>query len=386
MPLDPQAAAAAYIDALGAEALGKAAAYTLGNDWLLLWNLVVVGLVTWVLVHWHVLDRLDAKLARRGPNLRALVVGVACLLLSSLLSLPWQIYASWWRERAYGHTDQVLADFLAQGLLSTVIAALLGGLFFVGVYALIRRTGRRWWIWSGALTAGALSVFLLVAPLVIEPLFNDYKPLPEGEVREALVVLAQQSGVSAGRIYIYDGSRQSNNFTANVSGLGGSARIAISDAALKGASLDEVKAVTAHEVGHYVLGHVWRMVAVLSVLAMLVFFLADRLFPRVARAFGSGAALADPVGLPIMLFVVSLLALLGQPAQNAVIRAGEVEADRFSLETVNLPDALASALVKTAEYRDPRPGQLQELLFYSHPSVERRVLAAMEWKSTHRAQ
>jgi STE24 endopeptidase len=386
MPLDPHAAAAAYIDALGADALGKAAAYTVGSHWLVFWNLVVVGLVTWALVRSRVLDRLDARLAQRGPNLRALVVGVACLLLSSLLSLPWDFYASWWRERTYGHTDQSLADFLAQGLLSAVISALLGALFFVGVYALIRRTGRRWWIWSGALTAVALSAFLLASPIVIEPLFNDYKPVPEGEVRDALVALARQSGVSASRIYVYDGSRQSNNFTANVSGLGGSARIAISDVALKGASLDEVKAVTAHEVGHYVLGHIWRMVAVLSVLAMLAFFLADRLFRRVARAFGSGAALADPVGLPIVLFVVSLLAFLGQPLQNAMIRVGEIEADRFSLETVNLPDALASALVKTAEYRDPRPSELQELLFYSHPSVERRVLAAMEWKSAHRAQ
>jgi STE24 endopeptidase len=127
------------------------------------------------------------------------------------------------------------------------------------------------------------------------------------------------------------------------------------------------------------------MVAVLSVLAMLAFFVADRLYPRFARAFGCRAALADPAGLPVLLFMISLLSLLGQPAINAVIRAGETEADRYSLETVNLPDALATALVKTAEYRDPRPGALEELLFYSHPSVERRVLAAMEWKSAHGA-
>ena len=178
-------------------------------------------------------------------------------------------------------------------------------------------------------------------------------------------------------------SRQSNNFTANVSGVGGSARIAISDVAFKGASLDEVKAVVGHEVGHYVLHHVWYSVAVLSALAVLFFFVADRLYPRFARVFGCQAPLSDPAGLPVLVFMMSTVALLAQPFVNTLRRSNEIEADRYSLETVNLPDALASALVKTAEYRNPRPHPLQELIFYTHPSVERRVRAAMEWKAAH---
>lgn len=204
-------------------------------------------------------------------------------------------------------------------------------------------------------------------------------------MRDALVGMAERTGVPADRIFVYDGSRQSNNFTANVSGVGGSARIAISDVAFKDASLDEVKAVTGHEIGHYVLHHVWRTVAVLSALAILFFFLADRLFPRFARAFGSSATLADPAGLPVLLFMLSLFAVLAEPVINTLSRVDEAEADRYSLETVNLPDALASALVKTAEYRDPRPHPMQEMLFYTHPSVERRVRMAMEWKAAHQA-
>jgi STE24 endopeptidase len=85
----------------------------------------------------------------------------------------------------------------------------------------------------------------------------------------------------------------------------------------------------------------------------------------------------------VLVFMVSVMSLLAQPAVNSLSRMDESEADRYSLETVNLPDALASALVKTAEYRNPRPGPLQEFLFYTHPSVERRVRAAMEWKAAH---
>ena len=385
MTIDAPAATAAYIDGLGADTLAKAAAYTTGDHWLLLWGLLFSALVTLVIVRWGVLDRVEARLGRRGPNLRAFVVGIVYFLVSALLSVPWALYEEWWREKAYGRTSQPLADFLGQGLLAILISAVLGALFFVGVYALIRRAGRAWWAWSAGLTAVALSAFMLAAPVVIEPLFNDFKPVPNGEVRDALVAMANRAGVPTDRIFVYDGSRQSNNFTANAGGVGSTARIAISDVAFKGASLDEVKAVTAHEIGHYVLGHTWRAVAVLSGLSILFFFLADRLFPRFARAFGSRAALSQPTGLPVLLFMASLFGLLAEPASNALSRGVENEADQYSLETVDLPDALATALVKTAEYRNPRPSRLEEWLFYDHPSVERRVLRAMEWKASREA-
>lgn len=385
MSFDPQAATAAYIDALGADALAKAAAYTAGNHWLLLWGLLVSAACTWVIVRWGVLDRLAARLGRRSPNQRAFLISVVYFVLAALITLPWEIYANWWRERSYGRTSQPFLDWIAQQGLALVVFALLVGLFFVGVYALLRKAGSRWWIWSGGLTAVALAFFLLAAPAVIEPLFNDYRPVPPGQVRDALVVMAEESGVPSDRIFVYDGSRQSNNFTANVSGVAGSARIAISDVAFKGASLDEVRAVTGHEIGHFVLHHVWRSVIVLSLLAILFFFLADRLYPRFARLFGSRAQLADPAGLPVVVFMISVMSLLVQPVVNTLSRMDESEADRYSLETVNLPDALATALVKTAEYRNPRPGAAQEFVFYTHPSVERRVRAAMEWKAAHAA-
>ncbi|MFN7270849.1 MAG: M48 family metallopeptidase [Gammaproteobacteria bacterium] len=381
MEFNPEAATRAYIDSLGPEQLAKAAAYTAGNHWLLLWGLVVSAIVTWIIVRAGLLDRVAARFAGRGPNLRAFLVSAVFLLVSTLITLPWSLYEGWWRERGYGRTSQPLGDYLGQDAIGTALTVLIGALFLTGVYALIRRTGKRWWLWSGALTAAAASFLLLLAPILIEPLFNDYKPVPPGEVRDALVVMAKEAGVPPERIFVYDGSRQSNNFTANVAGLGGSARIAISDVAFKGASLDEVKAVTGHEIGHYVLGHVWRGVIVISVLAVVFFFLADRLYPRFARAFGSRAALADPVGLPILLFIVGVLGLFAQPVMNTLSRMDETESDMYSLKTVGLPDALASALVKTAEYRDPRPGALQEILFYTHPSVERRVRRAMEWKA-----
>ena len=381
MAFDPAVETARYIDSLGPEALQKAAAYTTATHWMLLSGLVVTAIVTWITVRSGLLDRLSAKLQNRGWGVRTFLICVTFFLISALISLPWGIYEEWGFERSYGRTSQSLADFVVQDAIGILLSSILGGLFFLGVYALIRRAGKSWWLWSGGLAAFAAAATILLSPVLIEPIFNDYKPVPQGPVRTALLTMADEAGIPHDRVLMFDGSRQSNNFTANVSGVFGSARIAISDVALKQASLDEVKAVTGHEIGHYVLGHIWRTVFVIIFIAMLGFFLADRLFNRVAALFGSKAKVGDPEGLPILLLIVSVLGVLAQPVLNGVIRTGEREADAYSLRTANLPDALAGALVKTAEYRYPRPSALQEAIFYSHPSVEKRVRRAMEWKA-----
>lgn len=382
---NPAEATAAYINSLGPVALEKAADYTTGNHWIQLWGLLVAALVTFLFVRLKILDRLEARLQAGSWALRTFLLCTSFLLLSAILTLPWDVYTGWWRETIYGRTSQPLGDYMRQSSLDSVITALLGGLFFLGIYALIRRAGKQWWLWSGGLAAFAISTFLLISPIVIEPLFNDYQPVPAGPVNDALVAMAKTANIPTDHIFMYDGSRQSNNFTANVSGIASSARIAISDVAMDKASLDEVKAVTGHEIGHYVLGHIWRGVFLFSGLAILLFFLADRLFARLARRFGSDAAVGDPRGFPVMIFFLSLFGLIAQPITNSLSRYDEAQADTYSMKTQNLPDAMAAALVKTAEYRNPRPGKLEEIIFFSHPSVERRVRAAMDWKATHPA-
>lgn len=382
-PMTPAAEAARMIDALGPEALAKAQAYTTGNHWLLFAGVGVSILIAWIMVRFRMLDRVAERMQGRSWALATFVVGVAFFLISAALELPFTIYADWQRQHAYDLSTQPLGDFLGQLALSEVLSGLLGGLFLLGVYSLIRKTGARWWLWGGGFSALVTVLMLLSGPSLIMPLFNKYEPVPPGEVRTALEKIADDVGIPHDRIFMYDGSRQSERFTANVAGIGPTARIAIADVALKEASLAEVVAVTGHEAGHYKLGHVWRSALVLPLLAMLFFFLLNRLFAPTARLLGSDARLDEPRGLPVFAVVGSVLGLAITPVTNSLTRIGEVEADVYSLQTVNEPDALASALVKTAEYRYPRPSALQEMLFYTHPSVEKRVLRAMEWKAAH---
>ncbi|MFL6752084.1 MAG: M48 family metallopeptidase [Sphingomicrobium sp.] len=385
MKINPQVEAqtAHYIDSLGPAALQKAHDYTIGKEWMLLWALLVAAVVTWLIVRSGILDKLDRKFAERRKNLRAFVVSLVFFLVSAVLTLPWTLYESYFREKSYGRTSQPIGDFLMQGAIQIIISAIVGGLFLTGVYWLMRRTGGRWWLWSGVLTAAVLSVFLLLSPILIEPLFNKYEPVPPGQVRDAVVQMAGRAGVPPERVFMFNGSRQSNNFTANAGGVGSTARVAISDVALKNASLDEVRAVTGHEIGHYVLKHTWYGILFYSVAAIVLFWIAARTFPWFARRFGSSATIDEPRGAPVLIFMVSVFGLLTLPIFNSFSRMVETQADMYSLQTENRPDALSTALVKTAEYRYPRPGKLEEVVFYDHPSVEARVRQAMEWKAAH---
>jgi STE24 endopeptidase len=380
---DPAVETARYIDGLGPEALARAHDYSLGNNLLVIGGVAVSVFLAWVMVRFQIIDRIARRLEGRRWWLATLLTAMAFFAIGDLLRLPWTLLFDWQRERDYGLSKQPLGDFLGQLALSEAISAVLGGLFLLGIYALIRRTGRRWWMWAAGFTGVVTVAMLIAAPTLIMPMFNKFEPVPPGPVRTALEQIADDVKIPHDRIFMYDGSRQSEYFTANVAGIGPSARIAISDVALKDATLAEVRAVTGHEAGHFKLGHTWRYIVVFPLLAALVLWLIQRLFGPVARLLGSDAKLHEPRGLPVFMAMTAVITLFTSPLQNSLTRIGESEADAYSLATVGEPDALASALVKTAEYRYPRPHPVQEALFYTHPSVEKRVLRAMEWKAAH---
>ena len=381
MAFNAEVATKAYIDGLGEEALAQAAAYTAGNHWLMLWSLGVTVLSTWLILRSGILTTLVGKLSGKGLFNRAFRVSAAFIVLSSIIELPWTIYTSWYRQTQYDMTVQPLGDFLGQAGLSLALSAVIMGVLLALFYVLVNRVGKLWWAWFGGVTASVITLMMILGPTLIQPLFNEYTAVPEGKVKAAIEALAVEANIPTERIFMYDGSRQSNNFTANVAGIGSSARIAISDVAMKQANLDEVKAVTGHEIGHYVSGHIWWIVLLLSAQVVVAFLLADKLFAPVARWFGADEDIRNPASIPVLILVVGVLMTFFEPINNSLSRLNETDADRYSLETVNLPDGLASALVKTAEYRNPRPGKLQEILFYTHPSVEGRVRMAMEWKA-----
>jgi STE24 endopeptidase len=385
---DPAAATAAYLAQLPPEAHAKATAYTQGGHWLLLWGFLVAVLVSILIVRSGVLVQLRRRLERRKPRpvLVSLALGVAYLLIDSVLNLPWSIYAGWWRQKQYGLTSQAFTGWLGETAISALIGAVLFGLFLTALYTLIRKAPRTWWLWSGGLTAAFITATMVLSPIYIEPIFNHYTPAPAGPVRDQVVAMAKANGIPSDKIFVYNGSKQSNAYTANVSGLFGSARVAMSDTMFKqGADLAEVRGVVGHEMGHYAHHHALWIAGVMSVLAIVAFFLVDRLFAPASALMGGDTVkgLADPAGLPILAVILGVLGLLGTPLTNSLIRIAESDADHYSLAHFNEPDGLSKALVKTIEYRAATPGRLEEILFYDHPAVGNRIRNAMDWKAAH---
>ena len=251
---DPRTATDALLAALPAAGHLKAIHYAQGGHWLLFWGWLVSVAACVVIARLGLLKRLKQGLETRKPRpllfsfLAAAVFGVA----DFAIELPWNAYENWWRETSYGLTSQAFGGWLGEQFLTLAIGAVLTSLVYMALYALMRRSPRRWWIWAGGLAAAVFVLMLVLAPVFIEPLFNTYTPAPPGPTRDAVVALAGQAGVPSDKIYIYNGSRQSNRYTANVSGLFGSARVAISDTmAAKGADIAEVRGVVGHEMGHY---------------------------------------------------------------------------------------------------------------------------------------
>ena len=386
--MDIEAATQAYLASIPATVRAQSDAYTEGGYWLILWSLVATAIVTEILVRWKILESLSLRLQARPTRLAwtSFIVAAAFVVLSSLLAFPWTVYTDWWRERSYGLSKQTFGDWFGQSLIGLAVNTVMMSLIAMGIYALLRRSPKRWWLWGGGAAALVTLVMVLLSPVFIEPMFNTYKPFPPGEVRDAIVAIAARGNVPTDRIFVFDGSRQQTVVTANVSGVLGSARIAVSDVALAKTNLAEVRAVVGHEMGHYVLGHTYRIVGTIALLVLLGFYVTHRAYRRFLRWFGGGPGIADicePAGLPVLLFVVTLVATLATPLINATIRVDEREADNYSLETVSEPDAMATALLKTVEYRKASPGPVEEFLFHSHPSVENRIRNAMRWKAEH---
>lgn len=388
---DPAAATAAYLATLSPAQHQQAIDYTRGDHWLVLWGCLVSLIAAWAILRSGILVRLRDRLDPDGrrPKRAVLAIAATFLLLSFLLQLPWSIYSDWWRERSYQLSSQSFAGWLGDQAKALPISIIAMSLFLLALYTLIRRAPRSWWAWSSGVAVLGVVFMLVIGPIAIEPIFNTYTPAPAGPMRDRVVALAEAAGVPHDKIYIYDGSKQSDRYTANVAGLFGTARVAMSDTMFKqNADMAEVIGVLGHEMGHYARRHILWGVGFLSVLAIVFLWLASRLFPWLrARLPGGGGVrgIADPAGLPILMMIVTALGLVATPFLNSMIRLGESDADAFSLAYAHEPDGIAKALVKTIAYRASSPGAIEEILFYDHPSVERRVRLAMEWKAAHPA-
>ena len=231
-----------------------------------------------------------------------------------------------------------------------------------------------------------LTIFLFIGPLLISPLFNDYKPLEEGSIKEDILSLMRANGVPVNNVYQFDASKQTTRISANVSGIGSTIRVSLNDNLLNNCTPAEIKSVLAHELGHYVLNHMYKLLIYLGIVIILVFAFVNMLMKKIISRFGSRwgiSSLSDVRSLPLFVLILTCFMFIATPFTNSIIRTTESEADIFGLNAAGEPDGFASVSMKLSEYRKINPGPLEEIIFYDHPSGKTRVSMSMKWKAEH---
>jgi STE24 endopeptidase len=382
-----EAATQAYLNSLTPAQKANSDAYFEGGYWLQLWDMLYGLAVAGVFLGLGLSRRLKALVARLPrPGLRTLAYVALYLLLAWGLSLPLTVYEGYFREHQYGLSNQTLGEWFGDTLKGLVLSVVFGSLLIWLLYAAIRRTGRRWWIWGTGIVAVFLVLGVFVGPVFISPLFNEYTPLPASPVRTAILSMARANGVPADNVYLVDASKQSKRISANVSGLGSTIRVSLNDNLLNRSTPEEVQAVMGHELGHYVLNHIPKMLVFFVLLIGFGLWVVDWAFAALVARYGPRwdvAGLADVGGLPLVIALFAVFNFLATPVFNTLIRTNEQEADVFGLNAARQPDGFATVAMKLSEYRKINPTPLEEALFFDHPSGRTRVYTAMRWKAEH---
>ncbi|MBJ6107917.1 M48 family metallopeptidase [Hymenobacter sp. BT523] len=384
---DVEAATQAYLSTLTPAQKASSDAYFEGGYWLLLIDVLYAVGVAAVFLGLGLSRRLRAwteRLPRRF--LRTLAYAAAYLLLAWLLSFPLAVYEGYFREHQYGLSNQRFGQWLSEDLTSLALNVVFGSLLILALYAAIRRAGSRWWVWGTGIVGAFLVIGIFLGPVFIRPLFNKYTPLPASPVRAAILRMARANGVPADNVYLVDASRQSKRISANVSGIGSTIRVSLNDNLLRRSTPQEVQAVMGHELGHYVLNHIQKMLVFFIVLIGLGLWALDWAFTRLVARYGPRWGVADRAdvgGLPLAVALLAVLSFLATPVFNTIIRTQEQEADMFGLNAARQPDGFATIAMKLSEYRKIDPAPLEEALFFDHPSGHTRVHTAMRWKAEH---
>ena len=385
---DVDAATRAYLATVNGVARARSDAYFEGGYWLILWNALVGVAVAWGFLRFGFAARLSAWATRVTGTRRwlaTLLWTLGFLVATTLVTLPWTIYTDFVREHQYGMSTQNLGAWFGDWAKGFAISTPLSALGIAATMAGVRASPRRWWLYAGAASVVVFAFVLLLSPVLIEPLFNTYTPMAGSPLRTAILKVAQGNGVPVTQVLIVDASRQTTRVSANVAGLGPTARVALNDNLLKTNDDAGIVAVMGHETGHYVLGHSLSLLVGFGLLFVIGFATVQAAVPAlIARHPGWGVTgTTDPAAIAVAVIVLTLFFLVLTPVTNSLTRFHEAQADIFGLNAARAPDGFARMALRLGQYRKLEPGALEEVVFFDHPSGRTRIHQAMAWKAAH---
>jgi STE24 endopeptidase len=381
-----EAATQAYLATWKPEQKARSDAYFEGSYWLQLWDLLV-GVAIFLLLLATGLSARFRNWAESFTSRNWLITWVYWALFSLaifLLGLPWAVYEGFLRESQYGFMNQSFAAWLIDECKSLAITIVLGGLGIMALFAIVRKLPKTWQFWGTGAAILFNMIGALIFPVFLAPMFNRYTLLEDANIRDPILRIARENGIPATKVYEVDASRQTNRVSANVSGMLGSERITLNDNLLRRCSPQAIMAVMGHEMGHYVLNHVYKMMAFLTILVVAYFAALRWGLEWSLSKWGARwqvRGLSDPAVLPLAALILAILGFLATPLQNTLTRTQEYEADILGLNAARQPDGFAEAALVLGEYRKMEPSAIEEFVFFDHPSGRTRIYSAMRWKA-----
>jgi STE24 endopeptidase len=369
---------------IGSEDYDKAGAYTLAKGRFQRWAELYGGLVTLLVLFGGLLPLLDRQSGTLGgffpPGTQAPGI-LFCLgtgLILSVLSLPTDLYSTFVIEERFGFNKTPLKLYLIDKLKGLLLGLVIGIPFLFGVLWLMQASGSYWWVWAFLFIFGFQFLIMIAYPTVIAPLFNKFEPLKEDELSEQISALAQRVGLKSSGIYTVDGSRRSGHSNAYFTGIGKVKRIVLFDTLLKHLPPKQLLAVLAHEMGHYKMKHIRRMLAVRAVFLLLGLYVLGLLLEYEPFFLAFGLEQASTHGALVLFTLISgPFTFYLNPLMNSISRRHEYEADSFAAQTISdgrpMEDALVELTVKNLSNLTPHPWY--SAYHYSHPSTAERIHA-----------
>jgi len=382
---DVEAATEAYLAQIPASARARSDAYFEGGYWLVLWDFLYGVAIALLLLNlrWSARMRDLAERITRFKPLQTFLYWVQYLVLTSILGFPLAVYEGYIREHKYGLATQTFGPWMWDQTKGLLIGIVLGGILAMLLFGVVRRLPRTWWIWGAVVTMVFAIVTVAIAPVYLVPIFNKATKLNNPKVTQPILSLARANGIDAKDVYEIDASKQTTRMSANVSGFGQTMRITMNDNLLRRGSPEEIQAVMGHEMGHYVLNHIYKGILFIFVVVVAGFALLRWSLDWCLARWGEKwqiRGIGDTAILPLVVLLASIYGFILTPIMNTDTRTGEREADMYGLNASRQPDGFAQAAIHLGEYRKMRPGPIEEFIFYDHPSGYNRIHAAMQWK------
>jgi len=387
---DVEAATNAYLAEIPPTARARSDAYFEGGYWLILWDFLAGAIIYWALLRfgWSARMRDFAERLTRFQAPQTFLYWTLFMLLTFLLGFPLTYYEGFVREHKYGLATQTFGPWMGDQMKMLLIGIVFGGFAVVILVAIVRRLPRTWHIWGAIASTVLLIIIVMISPVFLFPLFNKFKPLDDPRITQPILSMARANGIAVDKVYVVDASQQSTRMSANVSGLGKTMRITLNDNLLKRATLGEIEEAMGHEMGHYVLNHVYEDMLFAFIVIVAGFGLLRWSLNWFVARWGTSWGLRDATdiaALPLVFLLGSVFFFVLTPILNTQTRTAELEADMYGLNASRQPDGSAQSAIHLGEYRKMSPGPVEEWIFYDHPSGRERIYNAMRWKAENLA-